>query len=93
MSLALPHLTTILAFDYDQEADDFLTAHNAAIYTNVQPTLPPSSDNHWRPIVKAKPVPLHERVWDCRKAHPICAAGIQKYRVVDLKGQVDKVTG
>jgi hypothetical protein len=92
MSLTLPYLTNTLAFDSDEETDNFLNSHNAAIYTN--PTLPPApsqnqNKNAWKPIKVPPPTPLHERIWDCRKAHMSCQAGMNKYRVVDLKGQVD----
>lgn len=92
MTLTLPYLTTTLAFDADSETDDFLASHNAAVYTNA--TAPPapaeeSGRNRWKPIKAPPPTPLHERIWDCKKAHAACAAGMNKYRVVDLKGQVD----
>ncbi|WRT66763.1 uncharacterized protein IL334_003726 [Kwoniella shivajii] len=83
MTLPLTYITTSLAFDSEEEADTFLSTHDAAIYTAPQPV---QSNNHWKPI---KPPPLLERIWDCRKAHAACAKGIGKYRVVDLKGQVD----
>jgi hypothetical protein len=84
MTLPLPHLTSTLAFDSDAETHEFLDTHNSAIYTN--PTLPPPPNTPWKSV---KPTPLNERVWDCRKAHAGCKAGMGKYRVVDLKGQVD----
>nr|XP_018261936.1 nuclear protein [Kwoniella dejecticola CBS 10117]OBR84094.1 nuclear protein [Kwoniella dejecticola CBS 10117] len=84
MTLTLTYITTTLAFDSEEESDAFLQDHNAAVYVPSQSTN--QSNNHWKPI---KPPPLHERVWDCKKAHAACAAGISKYRVVDLKGQVD----
>ncbi|WVQ65521.1 uncharacterized protein L199_003698 [Kwoniella botswanensis] len=83
MSLTLTYITTTLAFDSEEETDTFLQAHDAAIYVQSASAQP---NNHWKSI---KPIPLHERIWDCRKAHAACAAGISKYRVVDLKGQVD----
>ncbi|KAK8864127.1 hypothetical protein IAR55_001373 [Kwoniella newhampshirensis] len=90
MTLPLLFVATSLAFDTDEEADKFLVDHDAAIYTNL--TVPSQSlqtpNNHWRPL-KPTYTPLHERTWDCRKAHQACAKGIEKYRVVDLKGQVD----
>lgn len=89
LSLPLPNLTTTLAFDSDDEADAFLAAHNVAVYTNAQPPSQSAPANHWRRIVTPAPTPLHERVWDCKKAYPLCSAGIQKHRVVDLKGQLD----
>lgn len=84
LTLPLSYLTHTLAFENDEETDDFLKAHHAAIYTNaVQPRDPA---NPWKPVA---PVPLSKRIWDCKKAHPACARGVDKYRVVDLKGQVD----
>nr|XP_019013182.1 nuclear protein [Kwoniella pini CBS 10737]OCF51963.1 nuclear protein [Kwoniella pini CBS 10737] len=82
MTLPLTYVTTSLAFDSEEESDTFLHAHDAAIYI-----LPPNQPNNpWKPIKQA---PLHERLWDCKKAHAACATGMSKYRVVDLKGQVD----
>lgn len=90
MSLSLPYLTSTLSFDSDHETDEFLSSHNAAVYTNPTLSTPTiSNGNAWKPIKLPPPTPLHERVWDCRKAHAACAAGMTKYRVVDLKGQVD----
>jgi hypothetical protein len=90
LTLPLPYLTTALAFESDQEADQFLSDHKAAIYTNANlPASKPVVNNAWRTIHRPTPTPLHERIWDCKKAHAACAAAMQKYRVVDLKGQVD----
>lgn len=90
MSLSLPFLTSTLSFDSDYETDEFLSSHNAAIYTNPTLAAPqPAVNNHWKPIRAPPATPLEERVWDCKKAHGACAAGMNKYRVVDLKGQVD----
>ncbi|WWD18849.1 hypothetical protein CI109_103304 [Kwoniella shandongensis] len=89
MTLTLTYVTTSLAFDVEEEADNFLIDHDAAIYTNLTvPSQTQAPNNHWRPL-KPTYTPLHERIWDCRKAHQACAKGIEKYRVVDLKGQVD----
>lgn len=81
-SLRLSYVTHTLAFESDEEADEFLTGHKAAIY--VTPARDPADP--WKPIA---PVPLSERVWDAKKAQAACARGVEKYRVVDLKGQVD----
>lgn len=78
MTLPLPFLTKTLAFEDDEETDQFLSAHNAAVYTNTRDPKDP-----WKPIA------LSERVWDCKKAHGACVHATQQYRVVDLKGQVD----
>ncbi|OCF44339.1 nuclear protein [Kwoniella heveanensis CBS 569] len=85
MTLSLPYITQSLAFDSEEEADKFLQDHEAALYTNL---TAPTSDagNRWKPI---KLTALTDRIWDCRKAHAACAKGISKYRVVDLKGQLD----
>ncbi|WWC88241.1 uncharacterized protein L201_003147 [Kwoniella dendrophila CBS 6074] len=84
MTLSLTYVTTTLAFDTEEETDAFLQAHDAAIYVPISAST--TNNNHWKPI---RLPPLHERTWDCRKAHAACATGIGKYRVVDLKGQVD----
>lgn len=78
MTLPLPYLTKTLAFEDDEETDQFLSAHNAAVYTYTRDPKDP-----WKPIA------LSERVWDCKKAHGACVHATQQYRVVDLKGQVD----
>jgi hypothetical protein len=91
MTLPLPYLTTTLAFNNDAETDKFLTEHDAAVYTNLDTGAPPARDpkNPWKTISKPPVTPLAERIWDCKKAHHACARGVDKYRVVDLKGQVD----
>jgi len=74
------------------QTDKFLTEHHAAVYTNVpdaSATTPRDPKNPWKSIAKPPPVPLADRIWDCKKAHHACAKGVEKYRVVDLKGQVD----
>jgi hypothetical protein len=93
MTLSLSYLSSTLAFDSLTDADKFLTDHSAAIYTN--PTFEPAPlDNKpkktaWKAIHVPKPTPLEDRVWDAKKAHSACVLGMGKYRVVDLKGQVD----
>lgn len=91
MTLPLSHLTATLAFDNHVETDSFLAAHEAAIYTSPPSQAPPNSHHpsHWKPVKKVPLIPLEQRVWDCRKAAPACLKGADKYRVVDLKGQVE----
>jgi hypothetical protein len=90
LTLPLPYLTTTLAFESDEETDKFLAEHKAAIYTNPTLAPPPTQGSSaWRTIHRPQPTSLHQRVWDCKKAHGACASGMDKYRVVDLKGQVD----
>lgn len=92
LTLPLPYLTKTLAFESDEETEKFLSEHHAAIYFNVpDPNAPAKRDpaNPWKSISKPKPVPLEDRIWDCKKAHHACAKGVEKYRVVDIKGQVD----
>ena len=86
MTLPLPHLTQTLSFDSDTETDQFLDTHKIATY--IQPPTPPQT-GPWRSIKPLPVIPLADRIWDCKKAHGGCVAGMQKYRVVDLKGQVD----
>ena len=75
MTLALPYLTSLLAFDSDQETDDFLHGHHIGHYTESS--------------IASKPRSISARVWDCKKSLAGAKAGMEKYRVVDLKGQVD----
>jgi hypothetical protein len=86
MTLPLPHLTQTLSFDSDTETHEFLDTHKIATY--IQPPAAPQT-GPWKSIKPLPVVPLEQRVWDCKKAHGGCVAGMQKYRVVDLKGQVD----
>lgn len=86
MTLSLPYLTQTLSFDTALETHEFLDAHNIATYTT--PPTPPQT-GPWKSIKQLPVIPLEERVWDCKKAHLGCVAGMKKYRVVDLKGQVD----
>ncbi len=86
MTLSLPYLTKTLAFEDDAETDKFLTDHGAAIYTN--PTVAPAHA-HAKTWHRARATPLEQRVWDAKGAHAACKKGMDKYRVVDLKGQVD----
>lgn len=91
LNLPLPYLTTTLAFETDEDTDAFLHDHHAAFYTNVpEANAPLARDpkNPWKTITPPF-VPFADRVWDCKKAYMACAKGVEKYRVVDLKGQVD----
>jgi hypothetical protein len=91
MTLPITYLTQTLAFESDVDTDKFLDEHKIAIYTNDQPPPPPpSSSTHWRPLKHASAkTPLNELVWDCKKSQAGCTKGMERYRVVDLKGQVD----
>jgi hypothetical protein len=91
MTLPLPYLTQTLAFETNSEADHFLTSHEAAIYIQPPPPTPTVAllPNAWKPIQKPVVIPLAERVWDCKKAVGAIVRGGERYRVVDLKGQVD----
>jgi len=86
MTLTLPYLTQTLSFDSDAETDSFLDAHKIAAYTSPPA---PIQNGPWKSIKVLPPIPLEDRIWDCKKAHAGCVLGMNKYRVVDLKGQVD----
>ncbi|KAL7420075.1 hypothetical protein Q5752_005040 [Cryptotrichosporon argae] len=89
LSLPLPYLTQTLAFDDDAHTHTFLHDHACDVYTNHPPAPPPRDPKQPWLHMAARETPLHARVWDCRKAHPVAARAVEKYRVVDLKGQVD----
>lgn len=88
MTLPLDYMTQILAFETYDDTNEFLASHGANMYTN--PTLPVAATNAsraWK--LPPQPTPVQDLVWDCKKAHAACARAVDKYRVVDLKGQVD----
>lgn len=91
LTLPLPYITQILAFDTHTDTHAFLDSHSASIYTNPTLPLPPTTTpkTAWRPIQKPKPTPVTDLVWDAKKAAGAIGKGLEKYRVVDLKGQVD----
>ena len=61
-----------------------------ALYTNYDPAVETAhASNPWKPIKAPPPLPFHERLWDCKKSQAACTAAAARYRVVDLKGQVD----
>nr|ODN93364.1 nuclear protein [Cryptococcus depauperatus CBS 7841] len=76
MTLPLTYIFGELAFDSEEHTHQFLADHDAAIYTPL-------------PMLQGARLPLRDLIWDCKKAHQACQKGIEKYRVVDLKGQVD----
>lgn len=93
LTLPLSYITQILAFETPTETDKFLSDHNASLYTN--PTIEPTPQTTtttvksvWKPIHRPKPTPLPELIWDAKKSAPMILKGMERYRVVDLKGQL-----
>ncbi|WVQ73547.1 hypothetical protein IAR50_003123 [Cryptococcus sp. DSM 104548] len=76
LTLPLQVVFRTLAFDTEEETHQFLNSHDAAVYTNAH------NQHGFRTAIR-------DLIWDCKKAHLACQKGIEKYRVVDLKGQVD----
>jgi hypothetical protein len=90
MTLPLPYITRILAFDGEIDSDNYLASHEIAIYTNPflpdigpKPKLPA-----WKPLPPPKPTPLADRIWNAKASASAVVKGVDSLRVVDLKGQV-----
>lgn len=98
MTLPLVHIQAELAFETVEQANQFLEEHQAANYVKPAPVdeFPALSSAAARSTVGKKPklstrppvVPLQERIWDCRASHAACEKGNERYRTVDLKGQI-----
>lgn len=95
MTLPLTYLTSELAFENVQHTAKFLEDHEAAswhqpaaaAYPDLKTAHALHSRNQRRQTAP-RPPPLEERIWDCKAAHAACERGIQRYRTVDLKGQI-----
>ena len=98
MTLPLVHIQAELAFETAEQANQFLEEHQAANYVKPAPvdefpTLSSAaarSSTGKKQKLPARPpvVPLKERIWDCRASHAACEKGNERYRTVDLKGQI-----
>ncbi|GAA5952085.1 hypothetical protein JCM21900_006246 [Sporobolomyces salmonicolor] len=78
LQIPLTLVTSQLSFDSDQEAHDFLAAHNAAVYK------PPPKDEGGRDLQP----PLGDQQLDCKKALPTLSEVLGKMQKADLKGQI-----
>ncbi|GAA5862281.1 hypothetical protein JCM1840_001707 [Sporobolomyces johnsonii] len=78
MQIPLKLVTSQLSFDADQEAHDFLAAHNAAVYK------PPPKDERGRDLEPQ----LGDQQLDCKKALPTLSEVLGKMQKADLKGQI-----
>lgn len=103
MTLPLAHIQAELAFENLEQANQFLEEHQAANYVKPAqadgfPALSSAvaqsglSKKQQRAILaqQQKPpvIPLEGRIWDCRASHAACESGNDRYRTVDLKGQI-----
>ncbi|KAJ9110000.1 hypothetical protein QFC20_003074 [Naganishia adeliensis] len=103
MTLPLAHIQAELAFENLEQTNQFLEEHQAANYVKpAQPDAFPAlssavaqsglSKKQQRAILaqqqKPAAIPLEGRVWDCRASHAACESGNDRYRTVDLKGQI-----
>jgi hypothetical protein len=90
MTLTLHYIADTLKFKAHHEdahislsaANKFLVDHAISVYTNATT----ASSGPWKSISST---PLAQLVWDCKKALPGVKKGMERFRVVDLKGQVD----
>ncbi|CEQ41195.1 SPOSA6832_02902 [Sporobolomyces salmonicolor] len=78
LQIPLTLVTSQLSFDSDQEAHDFLAAHNAAVYK------PPPKDEGGRELQPQ----LGDQQLDCKKALPTLSEVLGKMQKADLKGQI-----
>ncbi|TKY88923.1 hypothetical protein EX895_002164 [Sporisorium graminicola] len=90
-SIALSFIAEELAFQDVTEANEFLAANSAAVYLEPTPAdlaaLAPA--NGKKKKSKAKPsLPLDKRQWDAKAAMQPLTDAIQKFRKVDIKGQI-----
>lgn len=98
MTLPLIHIRAELAFENVESANQFLEEHQAANYIKPAPIDEfPTLSSAARTVGKKQKqanqrpppvVPLAERIWDCRASHAACEKGNERYRTVDLKGQI-----
>ena len=91
-SIALSFIADELAFQDVAEADEFLSANGAAVYVEPTPAelaamMPPA--NGKKKKSKSIPtLPLEKRQWDAKAAMQPLTDAIQKFRKVDIKGQI-----
>ena len=98
MTLPLAHIRAELAFESVEQANQFLEEHQAANYVKPAPVdeFPALSSaaarialgKKQKPSARSPVVPLQDRIWDCRASHAACEKGNERYRTVDLKGQI-----
>jgi hypothetical protein len=103
MTLPLAHIQTELAFENLEQANQFLEEHQAANYVKPAqsdgfPALSSAvaqsglSKKQQRALLaqqqKSPVLPLEGRIWDCKASHAACESGNDRYRTVDLKGQI-----
>lgn len=95
MTLPLTFLTSELAFESIQHAYKFLEAHDAAVWhqpaQSMYPDLKTAHAVHSKATKRQQPKKaqlLDELVWDCKAASAACERGIQRYKTIDLKGQI-----
>lgn len=103
MTLPLAHIQSELAFETLEQTHQFLEDHQAANYVKPAqsdefPTLSSAkaqsglSKKQQKALLaqqqKPNVIPLEGRIWDCRASHAACESGNDRYRTVDLKGQI-----
>lgn len=96
-SLPLRYIASTLGFLDTTEAHDFLKAHGVALYIEPTPAeVAASATNSSGAAVnggrrkkgQGGGLPLEERKWDCKSALPGVLAAGDKYRKIDIKGQI-----
>ncbi|CAO1631503.1 unnamed protein product [Sympodiomycopsis kandeliae] len=94
-SLPLSYIKNELAFTDETEANEFLKAHSIAIYIDPTPAeaaaaaVANGSNKGKKNGANVNNLPpLEQRKWDCKNALPGIVAAGEKYRKVDIKGQI-----
>ena len=91
-SIALSYIAEELAFQDVTEADQFLSTNGAAVYIEPTPAeiaaMMPSGNGKKKKSKSIPSLPLEKRQWDAKAAMQPLTDAIQKFRKVDIKGQI-----
>lgn len=95
-SVPLIHLATELGFRDIDEAHDFLKENHIAVYVEPTPAevaamaaaVPQGKKKKGHSGHSKDVVPLEQRKWDAKNALPGVIAAGEKFRKVDIKGQI-----
>ncbi|EPQ31214.1 uncharacterized protein PFL1_01401 [Pseudozyma flocculosa PF-1] len=93
-SLSLSYIASELAFNDVAEAHAFLSSHDVAIYVDPTPAelaqmgLMAPQGGKKRKSNPTPQVPLDKRTWDAKAAMEPLATAMERYRKVDIKGQL-----
>ncbi|PWN49816.1 hypothetical protein IE53DRAFT_331407 [Violaceomyces palustris] len=85
----LSFIASELAFADAMEAHEFLASHNCATYIDPTPTeLVATLSPRGKKKAKGQSLPFEKRNWDAKTAIDALNGAMEKYRKVDIKGQI-----